>query len=303
MTVFLTGATGVLGKRVAHLLLENRYKVVALSRSESNSILLRKIGVIPITGDLFNLEEMIAATKGCDVIFHLATHIPKVAIPSKAEHWLENDKIRTLGTSNLLQAANVNNIKSFIQQSVTILFGNQNGAYVNSETPIQDNPVQMVKSAAVMEDMIRSAKDINHIILRFGSFYAKDAYNTQSMIEQLKKSRMPVIGKGHTFMNFIHVDDAARAVIYAFQNFDRLKNRTVNFTDFAPIRSVDFIHGMVKLVNGKKPFSVPTFIAKLLLDKNLYRYLTDSYRVQKETTIVDWQPTYKDFWMGIKEIL
>jgi nucleoside-diphosphate-sugar epimerase len=302
MTIFLTGATGVLGKRVARLLIENSYRVVALSRSESNSAQLQEMGAEPVRADLFSHRDIVAASKGCDAIFHLATHIPKVAIPNKPEHWAENDLIRTAGTRNLLEAAKAHGITQFVQPSVTILYGNQNGDYVTSESAVDRCPIQMVKSAATMEQLIRAEKGIDHIILRFGTFYASDAYNTCNLIEQMKKTRMPIIGKGDNFMNMIHADDAARAVVYAFQNFGRLKNRTLNFTDFSPIAARDFVRGMVHLVGGRKPLPIPAFLAKLVVDKNLYRYLTDSYRIRKEGIIDDWQPQYKDYWKGIMEI-
>ena len=156
--VFITGATGVLGKRVARLLIEKNIQVVALSRSASNVSQLKQIGVEVFEGNLFNPKEMIEATKNCDAIFHLATHIPKKPIPNKLKDWRENDKIRTEGTKALLQAAVVNNIKIFIQESVTILYGNKNGETVTSETPIAKEPIQWTRSAVEMENMIRAEK-------------------------------------------------------------------------------------------------------------------------------------------------
>src|SRR6185503_7969060 len=114
--VFITGATGVLGKRVTKLLKEKNIRVVALSRSQSNSAQLKEAGAEVVEGDLFNAEEMIETTKNCDAIFHLATHIPKKPIPKKMSDWKDNDKIRTAGTRALLQAAVANNIKIFIQE-------------------------------------------------------------------------------------------------------------------------------------------------------------------------------------------
>src|ERR1700712_4466371 len=85
--VFITGATGVLGKRVAKLLIEKNIQVVALSRSASNVSQLKQIGVEVFEGNLFDTKEMIEATKNCDAIFHLATHIPRKPIPNKLKDW------------------------------------------------------------------------------------------------------------------------------------------------------------------------------------------------------------------------
>ncbi|MGH2566585.1 MAG: NAD-dependent epimerase/dehydratase family protein, partial [Ginsengibacter sp.] len=283
--VFITGATGVLGKRVTKLLTEKNIQVVALSRSANNSSALKQAGVEVVKGNLFNPEEMIEATKNCDAIFHLATHIPRKPIPNKLKYWKENDEIRTVGTKALLQAAVANNIKIFIQESITILYGNKNGAQVTSETPIAKEQIIWTKSAVEMENMIRAEKRTGHAILRFGSFYSKDSWNTTYLFDSIRKRKLPIIGNGDFYWNLISVDDAADAVVYSFENFRRLKNKTINFTDFSPIQFKDFVNGLVALTHSKKPFSIPLFLARLLMGKDIIGFITNSYRVQQDDII------------------
>jgi nucleoside-diphosphate-sugar epimerase len=301
--VFITGATGVLGKRVVKSLIERDIRVVALSRSAGNSSQLSQAGAEVVKGNLFNPEEMIEATKNCDAIFHLATHIPKKPIPNKMKDWKENDRIRTVGTKALLQAAVANNIKIFIQESVTILYGDKNGETVTSETPIAEEQIKWTKSAVEMENMIRDEKRTGHIILRFGSFYSEDSWNTTYLFDSVRKRRFPIIGKGDFYWNLISVDDAADAVVYSYQNFERLKNKTINFTDFSPILYKDFANGMAALTGSKKPFSIPLFIAKLLMGKEVIGFITNSYRVQQDDIIGDWKPKYKNCLEGMESIL
>jgi nucleoside-diphosphate-sugar epimerase len=301
--VFITGATGVLGKRVTKSLIEKNIQVVALSRSAGNSSQLKQAGAEVVEGDLFNLEEMIEATRNCDAIFHLATHIPKKPIPDKPEDWMENDKIRTGGTKVLLQAAVANNIKIFIQESITILYGNKNGETVTSETPIAKEQIAWTKSAVEMENMIRAEKRTGHVILRFGSFYSEDSWNTGYLFDSVHKRKLPIIGKGDFYWNLISVDDAADAVVYSFENFQRLKNKTINFTDFSPIQFKDFINGLVKLTGSKKPFSIPLFLARLLMGKDIIGFITNSYRVQQDDIISDWEPKYRNCLDGMQSIL
>lgn len=198
---------------------------MAPSRSASNSSQLKQASVEVVTGNLFNPDAMIEATKNCDAIFHLATHIPRKPIPNKLNDWKENDKIRTEGTKALLQAAVANNIKIFIQESVTILYGNKYGANVTSDTPIAKEQIRWTKSAVEMENMIRSEKRTGHVILRFGSFYSEDSWNTTYLFDSVRKRKMPIIGKGNFYWNLISVDDAADAVVYSFENFQRIKTK------------------------------------------------------------------------------
>jgi len=102
MKVFITGATGVLGRRVVKYLISKSISVIALSRSSQNAELLKNLGAESKQADLFNANEMAEATKGCDAILHLATHIPQKTMP-KSKDWELNDRIRIDGTKHLVE--------------------------------------------------------------------------------------------------------------------------------------------------------------------------------------------------------
>ncbi len=300
MKIFMTGATGVLGRRVVKLLRQENHEIGALSRSHESAQQLESMGVESFLVDLFDPKEIISATEGFDAIFHLATHIPKVPIPRRSIHWKENDQIRVQGTQNLLEAARCNGIECFIQPSITIIYGDKAGDYVHSKSPIAERVIRMARSAVEMEKIIRAESRLKHVILRFASFYGSDTFHTQNLIEQARGSRLPVIGNGDTYMNFIHVDDAAGAICYAYKNRERLENSTLNFSDFSPIKASTFMTTMAQKFGSKKPIYIPKFMARPLLGKDLYQYLTDSYRIQPDPLTSDWKPAFANFWEGLE---
>src|SRR5688572_12969735 len=105
MNVFLTGATGVLGRPVTRMLTDTGHSVRALARNSYNELRLREMGAYPIRGDLFDPDSLRKAIKNCDAVLHLATHIPRSNQARRLEAWRENDRIRTEGTRNLVDAA------------------------------------------------------------------------------------------------------------------------------------------------------------------------------------------------------
>jgi nucleoside-diphosphate-sugar epimerase len=301
--IFITGATGVLGRRVVALLLSKGHEVVALSRSEENETRIKKLGATPRTGDLFKQESMKEVTGDCTSIFHLATHIPQKALPDKPVDWEINDRIRTEGTQNLLRAAEKNKIKKFIQQSVTYLYGNKYGATVDSSTPVAEKLPFMIRSAQEMERLIREYLAVDHIIARFGQFYSNDSFNTTGLIESIKKRKMPLIGKGDFFWNTIHVEDAADAIVFCYENFEILKNRTLNFTDFKPIMYKEILNELSHYLGTNKPVRLPKWIARILLKKDLFKFITASHRIKQEPIINEWLPKHPDFIQGMKFII
>ena len=64
MRVFVTGATGVLGRWVVRLLVEAEEVVRCLSRSQENASTLRAIGAEPVEADLFHREILYRAMVG-----------------------------------------------------------------------------------------------------------------------------------------------------------------------------------------------------------------------------------------------
>src|SRR5947209_1242767 len=58
MKIFLTGATGVLGKAVIPDLLAGGHLVYALSRSEANTEVLQRLGAKPVPANLFDSQAL-----------------------------------------------------------------------------------------------------------------------------------------------------------------------------------------------------------------------------------------------------
>ena len=61
MKIFIAGATGVLGRRVIPGLISSNHRVVGLSRSDQNDLILHQLGAEPCRGDLFDVDDAAAA--------------------------------------------------------------------------------------------------------------------------------------------------------------------------------------------------------------------------------------------------
>jgi len=72
MKVLITGATGFIGSHVAKLLREKGVEVIALTREDTNTSMLKSIDVETITGDVRDFASIERALKGCSQIYHLA---------------------------------------------------------------------------------------------------------------------------------------------------------------------------------------------------------------------------------------
>ncbi len=301
MKIFLTGGTGVLGRRVVKLLSENNAEVVVLSRSAENAALITQLGGTPFSGDLFNPDDLIRGTAGADAILHLATHIPRA---SKTSAWALNDRIRTEGTSNLLRAARTNGVPFFLQQSVALLYGDQQGREVTPETQLPAKQPAMLRSAVEMERLIREAsgKGLAYAILRFGNFYSADSVQTRGLLENFRKGKVPLIGKGDFFWNMIHADDAAAAVAFVLFNRARFENKILNISDFNPLRFNELLTELAMATHSDIPRRVPRYLARLVLGKDTFKVMTASYRITDAQAMEGWTPRYRGFREGLRSL-
>jgi nucleoside-diphosphate-sugar epimerase len=79
MRVFVTGATGYLGRAIAARLVKGGYEVHGLTRKSERAETLRGIGVRPVVGDITRPESYVAELKNCDAVVHAATFDEEVA--------------------------------------------------------------------------------------------------------------------------------------------------------------------------------------------------------------------------------
>lgn len=71
-SVFITGATGVVGSHLLKMLLADNNEVTALVRGEASSRAMRDAGVRPVFGDIRDSDGWSGTMRGVDVVFHVA---------------------------------------------------------------------------------------------------------------------------------------------------------------------------------------------------------------------------------------
>src|SRR3954462_6125436 len=94
MRIFLTGSTGVIGRRVVPLLVKAGHTVTAVARSPEKRLALEHSGAAAVTIDLFDPRQVTAQVRGHDAVINLATHIPPASRSFLPGAWRENDRVR-----------------------------------------------------------------------------------------------------------------------------------------------------------------------------------------------------------------
>ncbi|HKR94824.1 MAG TPA: NAD(P)H-binding protein, partial [Candidatus Angelobacter sp.] len=110
MKIFLTGATGFVGRNMLKRLFGEGYTVRALVRDPKKSSQLAQTGVTLIAGDVVEGTGLEEGLRGCDAAIHLVG-----IIVEKGKNTFE--AVHHIGTRNVVEAAKRTGIKRFVQMS------------------------------------------------------------------------------------------------------------------------------------------------------------------------------------------
>jgi nucleoside-diphosphate-sugar epimerase len=197
--IFLAGASGAIGRRLAPLLIANGWLVFGSTRSPSKIGQLKELGVEPTVVDVFDataLQQLLTRIRP-DIVIHQLTALPYALEASQMTAALpRNARLRDEGTRNLIASAVNAGAKRLIAQSISFIYAD--GAKPHHETdpllplthPVYGETVQGVMS---LERQVIEAP-LDGIVLRYGLLYGPGTGFTTPMAP-----------------GSVHVDAAAKA--------------------------------------------------------------------------------------------
>ncbi len=129
MHALVTGANGLIGANLVRELIASGHTVRVFVRRSSNITSLAGLEVETVYGDVLDLESLVPAVKGCDVIFHTAAVF---SYWGNASGELEN--IDVDGTLNVIAAAKQASVKRVVFTSSSVVMGSDTRPNVRDES-------------------------------------------------------------------------------------------------------------------------------------------------------------------------
>ena len=311
MNVFFAGATGVIGRRLTPMLIAAGHQVTCMTRSDKKADLVRAAGGEPAVCDVYDVEglgEAVAAAAP-EVVIHQLTDLPPNVDPRKMEKQAEgNDRIRTEGTRNLMQAALASGARRFIAQSIAFAYAPTGEGLKNEDDALFDNAPwpfkRSVQALHELEDITTGTDGIEGIALRYGFFYGPDTGYARDgyYASEAKRRRLPVVGNGGGVFSFIHVEDAARAAVAAIGNANP---GIYNVVDDEPAPMREWVPRYAEVLGAKKPFRIPKLIARLVAGRYTTMMATElrgatNERAKRE---LGWAPLHSSWRQGFRDAL
>lgn len=213
MRVFITGGTGVLGRRVLPLLVREGHAVTSLARSPDRAQWITAQGATPVAIDLFDQPGLTAAMDGHEVVLNLATHIPHLTAMAFPRAWAENSRIRTDGSRAVVGAAQDAGVRRVIQESISLTYDDGGERLLDESTAFTDDAPPTTPVRAAEGHARHFAREA--VVLRFSYFYGAGASHTMSQLRLARRGVAPLMGSPTAYQSYVHLDDAASAVLAA----------------------------------------------------------------------------------------
>lgn len=287
-SIFVSGATGVIGRRVVPLLVEAGHRVTAVGRTAAKRAVLERQGATAIPVDLFDVAAVRRAVRGHEVIVNMATHIPSSTYTFVPGAWRQNDRVRRYISANLAAAVLATGAERMVQESFAPIYGAAGDSWIDEAAPLRtaryNRSVLDAESAA--ERVTRGGAA--GVVLRFAYFYGADSDFTRDMMRYARRGRAPVFGSPDGFVSSVALDDAAAAVVAALA----VPAGCYNVTDDRPVTRREFAEALATALGAPAPKFFPAWVAAL--GGSVGEMLARSQRISnaKLKAASGWAPRY-----------
>jgi nucleoside-diphosphate-sugar epimerase len=307
MRVFVAGSTGAIGKCLVPYLIENGHDVVALVRTAQKSKALEAMGAKVALADALDKEELTAAITRAEpeVIIHQLTALAGAGNFKKFdEEFALTNRFRTEVTETMLAAARLAGTRRFIAQSFCGWpFAREGGPVKTEEAPLDTNPPASFRKTLTaiqsLENTVRSTVDLEALALRYGILYGPGTAIARdgSVVELVRKRRMPIVGDGAGVWSFTHVEDAARAAVAAMSQG---APGIYNVVDDEPAPISTWLPALADAIGAKPPFHLSVWLGKLAIGDGGVSMMTkirggSNAKARRE---LGWQPIYPSWRRG-----
>jgi nucleoside-diphosphate-sugar epimerase len=175
-TIFVAGASGVIGRRLVPILIADGWQVIGMTRSAAKSALLADFGASPVVADVFDAPGLrrVMADARPDTVVHQLTDLPPGLDPGRMEEATRrNAHIRDEGTRNLVAAALAAGVRRLVAQSIAFVYAdgpNPHGEQDKLATDAEGRTGISARGVASLERQVLEAP-LEGLVLRYGRLY------------------------------------------------------------------------------------------------------------------------------------
>ena len=297
MKIFVSGATGFIGSRLALRLANNGHQVHALYRDEHKTAIIQHPNIKLFKGDILDFESLIKPVEGCSQVYHTAAF---ACVWNKDPSLIYRQNIE--GTMNVVRAGIISGVERIVCTSTAGVLGPSSPVeMVDENTP---RPLKYFidyeSSKMMMETILRtlSLTGTEVVIVNpsrvYGPGILSESNGITRIIQDYINGKWRIIpGNGKSIGNYVFVEDVVTGHIQAMEKGKSGEryvlggtNMTFNelfrvlaeltgkryFMIHLPLAIMQMISGIMLLIariSGRAPLITPALVRKYNHNWNL----------------------------------
>ena len=259
-TIFVTGATGLVGSHVVEEALSRGHRVKALVRASSDTRFLDELGVEKVPGDLEDAAALRRGCEGADWVFNCA---------AKVGDWGTLDEFRRLNVDALrllLDAAVGAKVGRFVHvSSLGVYEGRDHFGSDETVAPAAQSLDAYTRSKVEAEALALEShrtKGLPVSVVRPGFIYGpRDRTVVPKLLDTLRKKKFFYFGSGEQALNCIYVKNLVQGIFLAAE-VPGAVGEVFNLTDGARVSKKQFVGRVAGLAGVKPPTrKIPLWLA------------------------------------------
>ncbi len=217
--IFVSGATGFIGSRLALRLAEEGNMVHALYRSEWKTSHIQHPNIKLFKGNIMDTGSLVTAIEGCLEVYHVAA-FAKVwtSDPSKIYH------LNIEGAMNVISAAEKAGVEKIVVTSTAGVLGSSGEGVIDEEAQPDEYFIDYEHSKAILESVLRtlSLRGIPVVIVNpsrvYGPGLLSESNGLTRIIKKYLEGKWRIIpGNGKSTGNYVFVEDVVDGHILAME--------------------------------------------------------------------------------------
>lgn len=260
-SALVTGGAGFIGSHLVEQLVSKGHKVTVLDNFSIKQPYVVEAEINSLKGDICDPKTAIEATRGVDVVYHLAAVL---GVEYAHQHPLDTLEVEVRGTRNILEGSRKNNVKRIIYGSSSEVYGEPLSLPVREiDQPAPKSTYAVAKLAGERYcEAYHRAYGIDFVVLRYFNVYGPrqdDRFVIPRFIRAaLRNVPLLLYGDGNQVRDFTFVKDAVQLTLTAAQA-DEAKCQTFNVGTGTATKAYDLARLVVSLVGSNSGIALRNF--------------------------------------------
>ncbi|MBX3009287.1 MAG: TIGR01777 family oxidoreductase [Melioribacteraceae bacterium] len=299
MKVAITGATGLIGKKIVKKLVDRGDQVLVLTRSVEKTKGLFSANVDLVEWDIKS-KDLQTKLEGVDAIIHLAGE------NVMGKRWNDEHKNKILESRIIGTRSIVDAIYKMENRPKVLVGASAVGYYGNSEIQVDElsnvgtgflaDVVKAWENETVKVEML----NVRRVNVRIGIVLDKNEGALAKLLTPFRLFVGGALGSGNQWFPWVHVEDVVDLFLFSLDNNI---NGVVNAVSPDIVRMNEFCKVLGKMMKRPSYFNVPEFVLKLVIGEAAEVILTGANVSPKRTIELGYKFIYPNLKSALKEIL